>query len=324
MFFCVVLPAGPSRSTSSTKLRPSDESAWQLSALNPACCKAVSQHQTYGWHRATKGEYHIRSVVGFIRAKMQRSRSPAPGLSGVASESSTSSSPERTMNDDDTDFFMHQVNDSQSSIGVGNLRDLHVDPSHNAVRAPVNRLPPELLIAIFSKLSSSPADMLSCMQVSQAWATNCVGILWHRPTCSTWDNLTRVASSVTKPKSYFQYSAMIKRLNMSSLCEEINDGTILPFASCKRIERLTLTSCRLLTDNGISGVIQGNNHLQALDVSGIRSLTDHTLSVVARDCPRLQGLNITGCTEITDDSLIRLAQSCRQLKRVGCPQVAAL
>lgn len=225
------------------------------------------------------------------------------------------------MNDDDTDFFMLQANDSQSSIGVGNLRDLHVDPSHNAIRAPISRLPPELLIAIFAKLSSSPADMLSCMEVSHAWATHCVGILWHRPSCNTWDNLKRVAGSVTKPKSYFQYSAMIKRLNLSGLSSDINDGTILPFSSCKRIERLTLTSCRVLTDNGVSGLIEGNSYLQALDVSGVRSLTDHTLFVVARNCPRLQGLNITGCTEITDASLIALAQKCRQLKRVSFPQL---
>lgn len=212
---------------------------------------------------------------------------------------------------------MTLANDSQSSIGVSNFRELHVQNGRRDENLPpIARMPPEILIAIFSKLSS-PADMLNCMLVCRGWAANCVGILWHRPSCNNWDNLKSVAATVGKSRSLFAYSELIKRLNMSALTEDVSDGTVVPFTQCKRIERLTLTNCSKLTDKGVSDLIEGNRHLQALDVSELRSLTDHTIFAVSRNCPRLQGLNISGCVKVTDDSLIAVSESCKQLKRVS-------
>ena len=245
---------------------------------------------------------------------MPRSRQPARLPSEVPSGSSSSTSPERTA-DDDTDFFMAQANDSQSSVGVSNYRGTDGRNGDDAALPPVGRLPPELLIAIFAKLNA-PSDMLSCMLVCRGWAANCVGILWHRPSCNNWDNLKSVAASVGNPNSLFSYSELIKRLNLSSLMEDVSDGTVVPFTQCKRIERLTLTNCSKLTDTGVSDLVEGNRHLQALDVSDLDSLTDHTLYTVSRNCPRLQGLNITGCAKVTDDSLKAVSQNCRQIKRV--------
>lgn len=227
-------------------------------------------------------------------------------------ESDSSTSPERTV-DDDTDFFMVQANDSESSLGVGTIRE-HSHERH-AMMSPINRLPPELIISIFAKLSS-PADMLSCMLVSQSWSANCVGLLWHRPSCNNWDNLLKVVSSVRKPDSFFPYYNLVKRLNLSALSDKISDGTVLPFVHCNRIERLTLTNCSKLTDKGVSDLVSGNRHLQALDVTELRSLTDHTLFTVSQHCPRLQGLNITGCKMVSDDSLMAVSEHCRQIKRV--------
>ncbi|KAL1974037.1 hypothetical protein VTN31DRAFT_5597 [Thermomyces dupontii] len=243
---------------------------------------------------------------------MARSRLPARKSSEVPSESSTSTSPERAV-DDDTDFFA-QTNDSQSSVGVG-LNDLNVNNRHEEVIPPIGRLPPEILISIFSKLSS-PADLLNCMLVCQKWAANCVGILWHRPSCNRFENLRSVVASVGDPNSLFPYSELIKRLNLSALTDKVSDGTVQPFTKCKRIERLTLTNCSRLTDKGVSDLVEGNRYLQALDVSELRSLTDHTLFAVAKNCPRLQGLNITNCDNITDESLIAVSENCRMLKRL--------
>ncbi|KAJ6102235.1 hypothetical protein N7486_004662 [Penicillium sp. IBT 16267x] len=245
---------------------------------------------------------------------MPRQRPAARLPSEAPSETSSSTSPERAA-DDDTDFFMAQANDSQSSIGVANFRDLRVQNSQSIPASPIGRLPPEILIAIFSKLVS-PVDMLNCMLVSRNWAANSVGILWHRPSCGTWDNLKSVASSVGNPESLFTYADLIKRLNLSALARDVSDGTVVPFTQCKRIERLTLTNCSELSDKGVSDLVEGNRHLQALDVSDLRHLTDHTLYTVSRNCPRLQGLNITGCNRVTDDSLLVISQSCRHIKRL--------
>ncbi|KAJ5996729.1 hypothetical protein N7499_006951 [Penicillium canescens] len=239
----------------------------------------------------------------------QNGRSP----SAAPSETSGSTSPERAA-DDDTDFFMAQANDSQSSIGVANFRDSHPQNVRPMPLPPIGRLPPEILIAIFSKLNL-PSDMLNCMLVCRGWAVNSVGILWHRPSCNSWSNLTSVTASVGKQDSLFNYADLIKRLNLSAL-GDVSDGTVVPFVQCKRIERLTLTNCSQLTDTGVSDLVDGNRHLQALDVSELRHLTDHTLNTVSRNCPRLQGLNITGCSKMTDDSLFVVSQNCRQIKRL--------
>lgn len=246
---------------------------------------------------------------------MPRSRQPARFSSEAPSESSSSTSPDRTA-DDDTDFFTAQANDSESSVGGVNGRDSHAYYDSDRALPPIGRLPPEILIAIFAKLSS-PADMMSCMLVCRGWAANCVAILWHRPSCNSWDNMKSISTTVGKPNSFFPYSDLIKRLNLSALSGDVSDGTVMTFAQCNRIERLTLTNCSKLSDTGVSDLVEGNRHLQALDVSDLGHLTDHTLYTVARNCPRLQGLNITNCTKVTDDSLLVVSRNCRQIKRVG-------
>lgn len=250
-----------------------------------------------------------------------RPRAPSRDPGAAMSDSDDSaSSPERQV-DDDTDFFMNQANDSQSSLGVANFREMSVSVVNlDELRriSPISRLPPELLILIFTKISST-SDLRNCMLVSLNWAVNCAGVLWHRPQCNAWKNLISVTTSLSN-NPIFQYHEMVRRLNLAALHDQVSDGTIQPFMNCKKIERLTLTNCSKLTDSGVSGLVEGNRHLQALDVTDIRSLTDHTLTTVAMHCPRLQGLNVTNCSQITDESLVAVAENCRQLKRVSrCP-----
>lgn len=239
------------------------------------------------------------------------------GLEPSTSTSSSSSSPERAAYEDD--FFTAQRNDSQSSIGALSFRDIPLSPASDRERehilSPISRLPPELLIAVFARLSSS-GDLRSCMLVSKTWARNSAEMLWHRPLCNTWQNLANVTQSIQIPDGYFPYYGLVKRLNLSNLNEQINDGSVQPFKACKRIERLTLTGCTRLTDLGVCTLIGGSKSLLALDITGLESITDFTLKSVARECGRLQGLNITDCVRVTDESLVEIARHCHFLKRV--------
>jgi F-box and leucine-rich repeat protein GRR1 len=243
-----------------------------------------------------------------------------------ASASSSASSPERAVYGEDTDFFTASRNDSQSSIGVSSLRGVSPSIEHDNQSSverehrlsPISRLPPELLISVFVRLTSS-SDLRSCVLVSKKWSRNSVDLLWHRPLCNTWKNLLNVVSSVRNPLSYFPYNDLVKRLNLSNLNEQISDGTVQPFIHCKRIERLTLTGCVKLTDLGVISLVERSRCLLALDISGLDSVTDHTLRAVAENCPRLQGLNVTDCSKVTDESLVAVAHSCRFLKRVSFP-----
>lgn len=233
-----------------------------------------------------------------------------------SSGSSTPSTPGPRL-DDEGDFFL-QSNESQSSLGASSTHDETIPrpPPRTRPKHPIDRLPPEILIAIVAKLSSS-ADILNCLKVSKTWSRCCVDLLWHRPMFTSWDRLLNIVSSVQTTNSYWPYADLIKRLNLSNLNDQINDGTLQPFIGCKRIERLTLTSCGNLTDQGVMALVEGNRSLLALDITGLSSITDVTIQALAMNCHRLQGLNITNCRKVTDESLVRLAESCKYLKRVS-------
>ncbi|KIW95396.1 uncharacterized protein Z519_03980 [Cladophialophora bantiana CBS 173.52] len=240
-------------------------------------------------------------------------------LSTVSIESDSSDSSPCPGDDEDTDYFMAHANDSQSSLGaVTAIRDCDDDVDLEQVHrlSPISKLPPEILIAILAKLTTT-SDLRNCMMVSYHWALYTVGILWHRPLCNKWTNLLNVVAALGKgDKSYFPYHEMVKRLNLSAIADKINDGTVQPFMNCKGVERLTLTNCSNLTDFGVAGLVDGCRKLQALDVTDLDALTDRTLHVVAQNCAKLQGLNITNCSNITDESLVEIAKNCRQLKRL--------
>ena len=227
------------------------------------------------------------------------------------SQSSSSNSP-TVVDYEESDFFAGN-NDSQSSIGVPTFQDMAV--SEEICTPPINRLPAEVLINIFSKLNS-PTDLLNCMCVSKRWARNSVDLLWHRPACTTWPRHSAICRTLSLQDPYFAYRDFIKRLNLASLADRVNDGSVLPLSVCTRVERLTLTNCEGLTDHGLIGLITDNSHLLALDISGDIQITERAINVLAEHCKRLQGLNISGCSRISNESMINVAENCRYIKRV--------
>ncbi len=169
------------------------------------------------------------------------------------SRSTSSTSSPAPADNEESDFFLG-ANDSQSSLGVPNLQDIQVD---DECLPPVNRLPNEILISVFSKLSSS-SDILHVMLTCKRWARNAVDILWHRPACSTWDKHASICQTLGFENPYFAYREFIKRLNLASLADRVNDGSVMPLAACSRVERLTLTGCKGLTDSGLIALVENN------------------------------------------------------------------
>ena len=228
------------------------------------------------------------------------------------SRSTSSTSSPAPADNEESDFFLG-ANDSQSSLGVPNLQDIQVD---DECLPPVNRLPNEILISVFSKLGPS-SDILHVMLTCKRWARNAVDILWHRPACSTWEKHASICQTLGVENPYFAYREFIKRLNLASLADKVNDGSVMPLAVCSRVERLTLTGCKGLTDSGLIALVQNNSHLLALDISLDEQITEASINAIAENCRRLQGLNISGCGRISNESMIHLAQACRYIKRVG-------
>jgi len=229
------------------------------------------------------------------------------------SRSTSSSSSPVPADNEESDFFL-VGNDSESSLGVPNLQDMQVNDDE--CLPPVNRLPNEILIAIFVRLSSA-ADILHVMLTCKRWARNSVDILWHRPACTSWAKHSSICQTLGVENPFFSYRDFIKRLNLASLNEKVNDGSVMPLAVCSRVERLTLTGCKGLTDTGLIALVQNNSHLLALDISLDSQITEASINAIAENCRRLQGLNVSGCTKISNESMIKLAQNCRFIKRVS-------
>lgn len=152
---------------------------------------------------------------------MARSRRPERGPSLSRSDTSASTSPERGAEDDDNDSLMYQPNDSQSSLAPSVSPNSDEDALRRAIEercrlSPISRLPAELMIAIFAKLTS-PADLKHCMLVSREWARNSVGLLWHRPQTAKWASIKYVVATIRRRDSFFDYASLVKRLNLSAL-----------------------------------------------------------------------------------------------------------
>ncbi|KAL7941342.1 RNI-like protein [Trichoderma barbatum] len=227
------------------------------------------------------------------------------------SRSSSSTNSPAPADNEESDFFLG-ANDSQSSLGVPNFQDMQVDDS---CWPPVNRLPNEILIGVFSKLSST-SDLYHCMLVSKRWARNAVDLLWHRPACSNWKNHHSICQTLGLEHPYFHYRDFIKRLNLAALADKVNDGSVMPLSVCSRVERLTLTNCRGLSDTGLIALVENSSSLLALDISNDKHITERSINAIATHCKRLQGLNISGCENISNESMLTLAQNCRYIKRL--------
>jgi len=231
------------------------------------------------------------------------------------SRSSSSTNSPAPNDNEESDFFL-VANDSQSSLGVPNLQDMHFEDDE-CLPPPINRLPNEILISIFAKLSAS-ADQLHCMLACKRWARNAVDLLWHRPACTSWEKHKSICQTLGLDAPYFAYRDFIRRLNLASIADKVNDGSVMPLAVCTRVERLTLTNCKGLTDSGLIALVQNSGHLLALDISGDDQITEAAIVAIADNCKRLQGLNISSCTKVSNEGMIRLAESCRFIKRVRC------
>ncbi|KAG5662538.1 hypothetical protein KAF25_004956 [Fusarium avenaceum] len=244
---------------------------------------------------------------------------PAPADEQEDSRSSSSSTSPAPADNEESDFFLG-ANDSQSSIGVPNFQDMQVE---DACQPPVHRLPNEILIGVFAKLGST-SDLFHCMLVCKRWARNTVDQLWHRPACTNWRNHGIICQTLQLEHPSFRYRDFIKRLNLASLADKINDGSVMSLAVCTRVERLTLTNCRGLTDSGLIALVENSNSLLALDISHDKNITEESINAIAKHCNRLQGLNITGCENISNESMITLANSCRYIKRLKLNECSQL
>ncbi|PHH54958.1 SCF E3 ubiquitin ligase complex F-box protein grrA [Ceratocystis fimbriata CBS 114723] len=236
----------------------------------------------------------------------------------LETESSVSSAASPVPPDNDESDFYLINNDSGSSLSLSHEEREEREIARiqqECKETPVHRLPNEVMMMIFAKLDR-PSDILRSMLACKRWARNSVDLLWHRPSCTSFEKMERICNALHAQIPFFQYWDYVRRINLSQIAKLVNDGTIDSLKKCNRIERLTLTNCKQVTDSGLISLVSQNHNMLALDISANQAITDQSILTVAENCPRLQGLNIAGCVNVTSQSLVTLANSCRQIKRI--------
>ena len=189
----------------------------------------------------------------------------------------------------------------------------------NKLNGPITKLPLELLIHIL-RLLPNPSTLLNATLVCREWCACGIEILWHRPSfpaASPYVKFAHIIGGLYSVNPTFDYSNYVRRLNFSNIDNWISDPYFLPVSKCHRLERLTLTGCKYLSDNSLEFVLESCKNILALDLSGIPRMTDKSLFVIANNCKKLQGMNLTDCEDVSDDGVVALAKGCKHLRRVS-------
>ncbi len=167
------------------------------------------------------------------------------------------------------------------------------------------------------KYLTSSRDIQSALLVSSTWCQVVVPTIWARPSLVRKSTIHRLIRVLRSPNPTFEYPSLIKRFNVISLQTTLTDPQFLEFSACVRIERMTLTGSRHLTEEALCTVLSKMPRMVALDLTGVVQTTDKVLRVIADTNERLQGINLTDCSQVTDEGVAYLAGKAKLLRRVS-------
>ncbi|KAG5341945.1 hypothetical protein C0989_006788 [Termitomyces sp. Mn162] len=198
-------------------------------------------------------------------------------------------------------------------------------PNNNRTSSasPMAQLPAEILIQILKHLHST-RDILNAVRVSRKWCECSVELLWHKPVFPKYETLEKMSRRLVAPNQTFTYASFIRRLNLSTLGIHVKDDVLTTFASCDRLERLTLIDCENITDHALSRVLPCFSNLVAVDLTGVTNASDEAVIGLAHAAKRLQGINLAGCSRVSDEGILAFAENCPMLRRVKLSGLASL
>ncbi|TFK22350.1 RNI-like protein [Coprinopsis marcescibilis] len=183
------------------------------------------------------------------------------------------------------------------------------------LKSPISNLPPEIVIYILKHVHAS-RDLLSALRVSRTWCECAVELLWHKPAFTRYSTLEKMSKLLKRSRQTFPYARFIRRLNFLAIGSELRDDTLSVFNRCVRLERLTLTGCKMVTPKSLEQVLTCFPNIVAVDLTGVVETTTEVVSAFASVAKRLQGINLTNCNKVGDPALIALGENCPMLRRV--------
>ena len=91
-----------------------------------------------------------------------------------------------------------------------------------------------------------------------------------------------------------------------SLCEQISDRAMVPFASgLFNLRILSMAACRL-TDEGLTKVAKTLQELHTLNIGQCSAVTDAGLEQVAAGLSGLRSIDLYGCSRVTREAAAAL------------------
>ncbi|KAG6833920.1 hypothetical protein H0H87_007931 [Tephrocybe sp. NHM501043] len=233
----------------------------------------------------------------------------------ISSSTSLSDDDEYDDNDIDKQNFFSPQSRHYPASGPAQWAVTRPNNTSTPQGSPMSQLPAEILIHILRHLHST-RDVLHSLTVSRKWCECSVELLWHKPVFPKSETLKKMSRGLVKPRQTFTYARFIRRLNLSTLSSHVKDDIMSTFASCDRLERLTLINCHNITDHALSRVLPGFPNLVAIDLTGVVNTTDEAVIGLASAAKRLQGINLAGCSKVSDQGILAFAANCPMLRRV--------
>ncbi|XP_076439031.1 uncharacterized protein LOC143277937 [Babylonia areolata] len=117
-----------------------------------------------------------------------------------------------------------------------------------------------------------------------------------------------------------------RRLDLRNL-PRLKDETLLQLTSLSdRVSSLILSDGRstLLTDGGVSRVLQQCQYLTKVKFNRCFFLSDDTFQNMGKHCHSLVYLNLSGCFTVTDRTLLAISEGCPLLQDLGLGQCARI
>ncbi|XP_028768948.1 F-box/LRR-repeat protein 3 isoform X2 [Neltuma alba] len=116
---------------------------------------------------------------------------------------------------------------------------------------------------------------------------------------------------------------LAKCLNDSPKLQSVNlDGSLVRCSGIMAIgywhsslRELSLSKCRLVTDECLSFTVQTHRDLRKLDITCCRNITDASMDHITSSCPMLTSLKLESCTLVSRDAFLLIGR-CQFLKEI--------
>jgi F-box and leucine-rich repeat protein GRR1 len=187
------------------------------------------------------------------------------------------------------------------------------------------QLPSEILshILLFV-ISTHPPSILATLFVSRRLFYLSIPLLYARPPLALPSQLERFLVSISSPvATLVHYPALIKRINLTNVCQTVDDAALKLLMGCNRLERVCLNGCYRLTEDTLITAFTTWENLVTVDVCDVPAVTDNVVEALATHTA-LRHLYMSGCGQITNASVVMLSTACIQIRRIKLARCSLL